>query len=207
MRTKWLGWLIVFFISMPLAQAPAAAETIVISAPASGEALQGVITINGSTSDPGFVSAELSFSFSSQRSPRTWFLIQSFEQPSPAGKLATWDTGAVTDGVYDLRLVVMLKDGTQKEVVVSGLRVRNYTPVETNTPSPTPVRAETRLVPSQTPTATITPIPSTGTPLPTNPAELQPIELGFSLVQGMAVAFGLFALGGIYLGLKALFRR
>lgn len=134
-------------------------------------------------------------------------MIQSFEQPSPAGKLATWDTGAVTDGVYDLRLVVMLKDGTQKEVVVSGLRVRNYTPVETNTPSPTPVRAETRLVPSQTPTATITPIPSTGTPLPTNPAELQPIELGFSLVQGMAVAFGLFALGGIYLGLKALFRR
>jgi hypothetical protein len=207
MRTNWLGWLVVFLVSTSISFAPAAEETIVISAPLPGDALQGVVTISGQMADSDFASAELSFAYSSQKLPKTWFPIQSFTQPGLAGKLASWDTSTITDGVYDLRLVVTLNDGTQKETVVPALRVRNYTPIETRTPSPTAVRIETLTQPSQTVTPTQTPIPATGTPLPTNPAGLHPTEFNISLLQGGAVALGLFALGGIYLGLKALFRR
>ena len=204
MVTNLVGLWLALVISLSLAKAPAAEETVLISAPLPGQVLQGAVAINGSTQITGFVSAELTFSYSQKPSP-TWFLIQSFDQPAPAGNLATWDTSAITDGVYDLRLIVNLNDGTQKEFLVTGLRVRNYTPVETSTPTPTPVRPAATLAPTQT--KTITPIPLTATPLPTNPAGLTAPELGFSLLQGTAVALGLFILGGIYLGLKAIFRR
>lgn len=194
----------VLVVSLSIAYAPAAEETVLISAPVPGQVLQGAVTIRGSTQITDFVSAELSFSYSLKPSP-TWFLIESFDQPSPEGNLATWDTSAISDGIYDLRLTVNLKDGTQKEFLVTGLRVRNYTPVETSTPTPTQIKPAATLEPTRT--ATITPIPLTATPLPTNPAGLSDPELGLSVLQGTAIALGLFLLAGIYLGLKAIFRR
>jgi hypothetical protein len=129
MRTTMLGWLLVFLLSLTVAQAPASEETVRISAPGNNEVLQGVLTINGSTTVSTFASGELQFSYN--KTPKTWFLIQSLEQPVLDGKLAAWDTNSVTDGVYDLRLVVIMKDGSQKEAFISGLRIRNYTPIET----------------------------------------------------------------------------
>jgi hypothetical protein len=137
MRTTMLGWLLVFLLSLTVAQAPASEETVRISAPGNNEVLQGVLTINGSTTVSTFASGELQFSYN--KTPKTWFLIQSLEQPVLDGKLAAWDTNSVTDGVYDLRLVVIMKDGSQKEAFISGLRIRNYTPIETRTPTLPPV--------------------------------------------------------------------
>jgi hypothetical protein len=204
MRTTLLGWLLAFLLTLTVAQAPASGEVVTISAPENGDVLQGILTITGSTTVSTFASGELQFSYN-QNTPKTWFLIQSLDQPVSDGKLATWDTNSVTDGVYDLRLVVILKDGSQKEADVTGLRIRNYTPIETKTPTMTPVLPAATSEPTLTPT--ITPIPKTATPLPTNSAGLNASEFGLSLVQGGAVAFIVFALGGLYLGVKALFRK
>jgi hypothetical protein len=85
---------------------------------------------------------EVSFAYGSDAG-RTWFLIQESQQPVSGGALATWDTTTLTDGDYDLRLLVSLKDGTQQQVVVKGLRVRNYTPVEASSPTVTPLVSAT----------------------------------------------------------------
>jgi hypothetical protein len=203
MRTTMLGWLLVFLLSLTVAQAPASEETVRISAPGNNEVLQGVLTINGSTTVSTFASGELQFSYN--KTPKTWFLIQSLEQPVLDGKLAAWDTNSVTDGVYDLRLVVIMKDGSQKEAFISGLRIRNYTPIETRTPTLPPVVPVATPVPTLT--STVTPIPNTVTPLPTNSAGLNASEFGLSLIQGGIIAFIVFAIGGVYLGIKVLFRK
>jgi hypothetical protein len=116
--------------------------------------------------------------------------------PHPGEALATWDTTTITDGDYDLRLLVSLKDGAQQQVVASGLRVRNYTLIEANMPTLTPLVS-----------VTLTPIPPTTTPLPPNPAQLTRADYFTSLVQGGAIALLLFLALGIYLGVKALLKR
>jgi hypothetical protein len=209
----------------------AAAPEIAVVSPRPGEALQGVVTITGSAAVDGFAAMELSFAYSHDPG-RTWFLIQESLQPVSSGALAAWDTTTITDGDYDLRLLVILKDGTKKMVVVAGLRVRNYTPVETNTPTatkpapaatPEPTRFPENAVLSATPqngvrsatpedgvrsaTPSITAVPPTATTLPTNPARLSQVDYAVSLTQGVAIVLVLFAALGLYLGIRRLKRR
>ena len=183
-------------------QAPA----ITIQAPVSGEALQGTVPIQGSSAVDGFASAELSFAYRNDPSG-TWFMIADLDQPVSNGVLTQWDTNAITDGVYDLRLVVTLKDGSQQTAIVSGVRVRNYTPVETVTPTAvtptaTPVPGDTP-VPTLTPTPTITPIPPTATALPPNPAQLSTQDIMSSFGKGALGIAALFALAGIFRSLHS----
>ena len=63
-----------------------------------------------------------------------WFLIQYSYEPVENGTLAVWDTSTIADGNYHLRIKVLLTDGRTRETIVSQLRVRNYTAVETSTP-------------------------------------------------------------------------
>ena len=83
--------------------------------------------------------------------------------------------------------------------VVKGLRVRNYTPIETSTP--TPVTPTATLLPGELPTATPTP-PTYHHPhptaLPPNPAGLVPGDVAFSLGKGALGVAGFFALMGVY---------
>ena len=175
--------------------------TVSILYPVTGQALQGSIAISGNTMVDSFSSAELLFGYEANPT-NTWFLIQSYDRPISGGTLALWDTTTITDGTYQLRLVVWLSDGSQLEQRVNGLRVRNYTPIETNTP--TPVTPTATLPPGETPipTPTITIMPPTATPLPTNPAEVTSQKASQSLFKGALAVFGLFAVIGIYHLLK-----
>ena len=179
-----------------------------IYAPLAGQALQGSIAITGNTAIDGFQSAELSFAyFNNPTEP--WFLISQSNTPVSNGTLAQWDTTTLTDGVYNLRLIVTLNTGQQITAKVQGLRVRNYSLIETDTPTPvtptaTPVPGITP-APTVTPTPTITPTPTvtpTITPLPPNPAALSRLAVAVSIGQGALAAIGLFALIGLYQSVK-----
>lgn len=188
----------VFFLTIGPAQ-PVSAQAVSapsITQPKLGEALQGVVTINGSTDVPGFLSSEISFSYSGDPTG-TWFLIGQANHPVSEAALATWDTTSITDGAYTLRLRVYLSDGSFQDAFVFRLRVRNYTPIETPTPAPTSVQ------PTQTAMATLTPTPyPTPTGMPTNPAVLTPANVSLTLGYGGLGAVLLLALMGVYLWLR-----
>lgn len=183
-----------------------------ITFPAGGDAVQGQVTLSGASGIPGFFYAELSFTYAGDTTG-TWFLIEESFTPIQNSALATWDTFAITDGTYDLRLLITLVDGSQMETIVRGVRVRNYSQIETSTPTPslTPTNAPTldqtlAFTPSALPTITLTPtgtpLPPTVTPLPRNPAEIVPQQIGDSLLRGAAGTLAAFLLLGMYTSLR-----
>jgi len=178
----------------PGGQAQAAAP--VISAPQTGQSLQGSVPVVGTSQVDGFVSAEIAFAYADNPTG-SWFLIAASSQPVVEGNLAVWDTTAITDGVYTLRLRVFLEDGSFQEAFVADVRVRNYTPTETPTPTITP-RILTP-VPSATPTATP---PFTPTALPPNPVEISTADVWRNAAIGGLGIVVFLALGGIYLRLR-----
>lgn len=182
----WLFLIVsLFLLGM---QTPPQAEPRLLS-PQPGSAVQGSITIQGSTDVPDFQYAELSFSYSAGQN-ESWFLIQQLRTPAKAGPLAVWDTTTIADGNYRLRLQVFLTDGKILETILAGLRVRNYSKIETSTP--TSLQAVTR------PAASATVVVSTATPrptptlLPTNPVQIPPARLGTSLAIGVGISIVLF---------------
>ena len=185
-------------------------KELAIQSPLPGQALQGTVSISGTTAIAGFQSAEIDFAYAD--SPlNTWFLIAQSQTPVDNGELAQWDTTTITDGVYSLRLTVTLGDGSQQSVTINGLRVRNYTPIETNTPIPvrptnTAVPGDTA-VPTITPTPTMTPIPPTVTPLPPNPAQLSTTDIFASAGKGALAILGFFILIGFYRSIRSISRR
>lgn len=177
-------------------QVSAQQATPIITAPHPGDALQGVITITGTSQVDGFASAEIAFSYSGDPTG-TWFRIATASQSVQDGTLAVWDTTSISDGVYDLRLRVLSSDGKTLDEVISGLRVRNYTPVETPTP--------TAFIPAATPlptrTATATPY-LTPSLLPPNPAVLSSKDVSTGIGYGGLAAILLFLLLGVYLWMR-----
>ncbi len=174
----------------------------VILSPTAGEALQGRVPIIGSVRAEGLQFWELSFGYVGDETG-TWFLLDKDEQPVTEGTLTEWDTTTITDGKYNLRLTIHLNDGTQDEIIVPELRVRNYTAIETSTPTLTP----TVLI-SATPTPippTVTPIP-TPTPLPPNPMEITPEEFRGSLLRGALTSAILLLTIGAYASLRKTMR-
>jgi hypothetical protein len=190
-----LAWML---LAEPVsAQAPGSQVTII--SPQPGEALQGQVTINGNSDVAGFVSAEIAFAYSDDPTG-TWFLIAAGNQPVRDGVLAVWDTTTITDGLYTLRLSVILGDGSQVDVTVPALRVRNYTPVETAIASstslePAPIASVTLVA------ASATPFP-TPTSLPPNPAALTPSRIYASLGYGALAVLAILLLLALYLRLR-----
>lgn len=88
------------FASFALAQAPTAA----ITAPATGATVSGKVDIMGTAAVPNFGYYKVEFKTTSQ-----WVLTDGTSQHTVAvsnGKLVTWDTTAIPDGSYDVRLLV-----------------------------------------------------------------------------------------------------
>jgi hypothetical protein len=119
-------------------------------------------------------------------------LIGRQDQPAFNETLATWDTTIITDGDYVLRLRVHLTDGSTREAVVPGLRVRNYSPIET--PTSIPLAPEATALPTVTPTSTPLPTP---TSLPVNPARLDRTEVSASIFYGGLLVILVFAIIGL----------
>ena len=192
-----------------------------VQVPVPGQALQGVVSVRGTSGLPGFQSAELSFAYADDRTG-TWFLIAQSAQPVIDGPLASWDTTTITDGDYRLRLRVILSGGQVIERLVEGLRVRNYSPVETATPAAPEGSSPDQAEPSAFTGAAATaanaapdapdfqpqsPAGQFPNPAPTNPAAVTRADLGGSALRGALIAAGGLLLGIAYLGLRALLRR
>ncbi|MFM8321252.1 MAG: hypothetical protein ACKOC5_10085 [Chloroflexota bacterium] len=210
-----------------LAQTATPPPGLALAAPLHGQALQGRVPVQVSLPPglPGgqpFVSLEVAFAYAGRAaSPGDWFLIYEanlgqeaglFEQP-----LAQWDTGTISDGLYTLRVTLLSEDGTRQVLQAGDLRVRNYTPVETATPSPLPPASPTpppaRPV-TRTPAAAgtqdagadgaaLTPSPTAAPVTPAaapqrNPAELELPEVWLNGGRGALAVLGLFALGALY---------
>jgi hypothetical protein len=196
MRILILPFLFWTFYSSPLQARTAQPGDPVINNPQTGDVLQGVVDVDGSSNIDGFISAEISFAFSDDPTG-TWFLLAINNQPVSNNRLGSWDTTVITDGNYILRMRISLADGTAKEVLVSDLRVRNYTPVETETPPP--ITPEATIIPTRAATVTSYPTP---TVLARNPATLTPLEVSASVVYGGSAAILMFIIIGIYLRLR-----
>ena len=165
-----------------------------IDTPLPGEAVQGLAIIRGTFSSEEFISYTLEFAFSSQ-SGSNWFLIASGTDLPTENILAEWDTSTITDGIYALRLTVHLPEGNSVVVMVDGVRVRNYSTIETNTPEPTSaftVAAPTRQIENQP--APTDQIFSTPTPYAQNRASFSPADLDQALVRGSIIGLAGFLL-------------
>lgn len=180
------------------------AQQVVVDSPKSGEALQGKISISGSVPSEGFESYEVSFSYQHDTT-NTWFLVDQGKEAVSGGTLASWDTTTIADGTYRFRVTAFLKGGKAVQAMVTGLRVRNYTTIETATPAPVNASGTEIVV---TPLAVdYKPLFQTPTPPGFNPAQVTKQDLTTSLMYGGLGALALFVILGLYLGVRSLFRR
>lgn len=183
-----------------------------ITAPSSGIPIQGTVTIEGSTLIEDFISWEITFGYASD-STGTWFLIAEGDEQVSSGELTQWDTTTITDADYNLRLTIFIDGGRREHFVINNLRVRNYSPIETITPTPTltstPYTETPRpsLTPTNTTQPTETAIPNTPTPLPTNPVTITQSDINNSLIRGAAGALAAFVMIGLYLSIKRMIRK
>jgi hypothetical protein len=172
-----------------------------ITSPQAGETLRGQVEIQGRIDFPDFASAELSFSYAASDSGDAWFPIQTFSAPPADSTLAVWDTTLVTDGDYNLRLRIVLQDGSIQDTLVMNLTIRNYTPDPTATLTGIPTVTPTPLFFSQFDSPSLTgqstPMPvgafPTATPLPTNPAELTTAAILTTFGKAALAVLGVFA--------------
>lgn len=191
-------WLVYMYLSTP---APGLYQIVptpevhgVLASPQSGDAIQGIVPVSGITAVEGFESYTLEFGIQGEAA-QSWFLITTGELAIENDLLGGWDTTTLTDGFYNLRLIIYSVNQSPEIIIVEGLRVRNYSAIETNTPTPiaTPI-------PGQVPTQTVTPtqIIPTPTSLAGNPAELNQIQIQSALISGGIGAGVIFLLIGIY---------
>lgn len=176
----------------PWLQAPGFAE---ITRPVSGEAVRGIVTLEGTANHPAFDHFDLSFGYDPDPTD-TWFpIVDSDGSRVVEGRLAVWDTSAVADGVYRLRLRVWPAEGQPLVAFVGGVRVRNQGDIETPTPGPTVQAAES------------TPVIETPTPAPTPTERVVAPEPGGRVRTAFLAGgvLGVVALGGTaaYAGWRA----
>ncbi len=168
-----------------------------ISAPLAGSILSGIITISGSA--PG--AWELAFAYPNDPTG-VWFPLAASPDPLSGDLLAAWDTTAITDGFYLLRLRVFAADSVQDFLI--DVRIRNYSATETPTPAATPTitpTASNTPLPTFTPTASYTPAPPP-TPLPTNPAVLQTSQIATHFGKGALAITAIYIFFGLLLTLS-----
>ncbi len=116
--------------------------SIFILSPTNGNIIAGNIQVLGSAIHPNFLQYRLEFG-PDPNPGNLWFPITGIVQtPILNGILGVWNTNTPSspDGVYQIRLRVILRDGTEQTTVVNNIRVRNQspTPQPTNTPQIAP---------------------------------------------------------------------
>lgn len=186
-------WALPLPLAGPDAQAPGFAE---VTRPVSGEAVGGVVTIEGTANHPSFDHFDLTFTYEADTTS-TWFpIVDEHRSRVVEGRLAVWDTTGITDGEYMLRLRVWPAEGEPLVAIVHGVRVRNYTSIETPTPGPSP--AAPALTPTEAP-PTSTPTPPAIVPAPPEPGN----RVGSALLAGGTIAVVVLAATGGYAAWRA----
>ena len=184
-----INWFSGFFLP------PAQLDLARIISPKPSEAIQGTVEVEGTVTGIGFQFAEVSFQ-NAEAVQDTWFLIDQINQVVVDDILIRWDTNALADGLYHLRVTAYYEDGHQIESIVKDLRIRNYTAIE-----PSTVDEELDVTPSseqtlQTRFPTNTPVKPIPTPLPPNELALsQDNFIRIAIFGGLAGFLGLFIIG------------
>jgi hypothetical protein len=118
--------LMIVSISMSFAQSPSG---VVITSPESVTELYGDVTIKGTAAVPGMLYYYLEIhpmdSLTLDEDTPWLPITVAYEQPVVDDVLATFDTTRVDDGVYLLRMVVNVADGSSHYVYVGPIRVSN----------------------------------------------------------------------------------
>jgi PKD repeat protein len=117
---------------------------IAIFSPTPGSILAGNVSVFGSAVHPQFLQYQLEYG-PDPNAANLWYPAGPISfTPVVDGLLGTWNTAAIQDGTYQLRLRVYLRDGTTLSTISNNLQIRNGrpTPVPTSTPSiPRPIAA------------------------------------------------------------------
>ncbi|MBI5669851.1 MAG: PKD domain-containing protein [Chloroflexi bacterium] len=111
--------------------------SIVILSPIPGNVVAGAVQVLGSAIHPQFLQYQLEYG-PDPNPGNLWFPATGIVQtPVINGLLGIWNTTAVQDAVYQLRLRVYLRDGSSLYTVVNNIRIQNQvpTPVPSNTPN------------------------------------------------------------------------
>jgi len=175
-----------------------------ITSPSGNDVVRGLVTIVGNSDVEGLSSWEVSFGYA-EDTTETWFLIDESDLLVTDEILTEWDTTTISDGNYNLRLSIILEGERRIHFTVNNLRVRNYSQVETNTPNPTTTITPVLDTPDhlQDGDGLLTPTQrQTLTPLPKNPIEISKEDLSSNLIRGVAGAFAVFMIMGLYISLR-----
>jgi hypothetical protein len=134
MMKRILIALVLLLIAVP-ASAQDTGATVVITTPTEGQQLFGLEQITGTATHPSqFVGYTLDWS--NMRNPDVWLPIQArVNQQVDNGVLGQWDTVAIPDGLYQIRLRVSLNDGSEVDFIVQNLAVVNSAPTGVPTQS------------------------------------------------------------------------
>ena len=219
---------LVVVLSLAVGQAALAAPPVqegdmaLITSPKSNDVVRGQVAVMGSAVHPQFQLFKVEYSLEPVGGDETWTIIGAIGgQPVVDGQLAMWDTSAIADGSYSLRLRVVRLDGNYSEAVISQVVVANAQPAApTDTPTSevpaTPTITPTPLPPTPTIVIDQPALPSpetasapTRTPIPTPEEEgggihLDTASLKSACLYGVAGMLGLFLLIGAFAALRNL---
>ena len=96
-----------------------------ITSPVREQALRGNINIVGSATSPRFSKYEVAYAPETLGTPSNWVIIGGGIQQVDGGVLAVWNTRAISDSGYALRLQVFNIDNTISESVVRSIGISN----------------------------------------------------------------------------------
>jgi len=111
--------------------------SIVILSPIPGNIVAGNVQVLGAAIHPLFLQYQLEYG-PDPNPGNLWYSATGIVQtPVYNGLLGIWNTTAIQDSTYQLRLRVTLRDGTNLATVVNNIRIQNQapTPVPSATPS------------------------------------------------------------------------
>ncbi len=184
------------------------ANSAKITSPKSGDTLFGNVPIMGTASNPNMVRYILQWE-SQDNDVENWFPVGGGQitQQVKNGVLDQWDTTKIPDGRYQIRLRVVLRDGTVLSDLVQNLRVANKqpTPLPTVPPTiaptapPTAGASPTPLIqqpPTSTPRPVLPTVPPTIAPPADNPPDTPQVMVAFEVLQNAFCSGVYLALAG-----------
>lgn len=172
-----------------------------ITAPESGDVVEGVIEIRGSVPEEAFSSAEVLYAYE-QAEVETWFLITRLDKVVQDDVLATWDTTTITDGEYRIKLVMKTASGNEYHVIVEHLQVSNYSRVQDQTPGASEIQTGQTSASAAIRAATAAPEENK-----VNPASIEKQDAQLAVVSGIITALAVLGLLVIYSSIQSRQRR
>jgi len=189
---------------------PPQATRSVITYPADGMTISGVVEVTGIATHPNMNFYQLRYAAGPEPTGDSQWVDFAIVEGTQVENnvLATWDTTTIPDGQYTLALAVWGVDDASGPFVffVKYLTVNNAQPVATPTPeSPTPEPLPTAVVgPTSTPVAILQPATSTPWSSPTPLSEGEEVEevdtRSTGVEEGPSLAFDLEELRGAFCG-------